>query len=712
VNAIGKEDRDGTAMASMAALAAEIEELRARLVEAEDTLRAISGGEVDALVVDGPRGEQVFTLEGADHSYRIFLEEMHEGAATLNASGVILYCNRRFAEIVGMPLEQVIGGSLFQFAREADHAELDSILRGGLSGSGKGELELLSRGEPAPVYLSTSALPMGEVEAVCLVVTDLALQKRNEQLVADEKLARSILEHASEAIVVCDTEERVVRASLAARRLCSCNAVGERFSQAYKLAGDGPEGQPVIPFAEILAGKVVQRIEAALILEDGESCRLQVSAGPLLAPDDKVLGCVITLTDVTARRRAELEVERARQEAEGANRAKDHFLATLSHELRTPLTPVLAVVSGLQEDGRLPVDVRAHLAMVRRNVELEARLIDDMLDLTRIARGKLELRREAADLRQILEHALQTASGDLLHKRLRLVLDLTREDHAVWADTPRLTQVFWNLFSNAVKFTPAGGAITVRSSREESAAGRQLLVEVADTGIGIEPDVLADIFDAFQQGEQTITRRFGGLGLGLAISKAIVELHGGSLTAASDGLGRGAVFSVRLPVGELRPAEPAESRPAAAVASTPVPPPESGASEINTANAANAAKAGALRILLVEDHADTAEAMADLLRDLGHRVTVACCVTEALAAAERHAQDGGLDLVVSDLGLPDGTGLDLMAKLRGRYGVRGIALSGYGMEEDVRKSLAAGFERHLTKPINLQALQTAIQGRA
>jgi PAS domain S-box-containing protein len=702
----------------MAALAAEIEELRARLVEAEDTLRAISGGEVDALVVDGPRGEQVFTLEGADHSYRIFLEEMHEGAATLNADGVILYCNRRFAEIVGMPLEQVIGSSLFQFAREADHPELDSILRAGLSGSGgsgKGELELLSRGEPAPVYLSTSALPMGEVEAICLVVTDLALQKRNEQLVADEKLARSILEHASEAIVVCDTEERVVRASLAARRLCSCNAVGERFSQAYKLAGDGPEGQPVIPFAEILAGKVVQRIEAALILEDGESCRLQVSAGPLLAPDDKVLGCVITLTDVTARRRAELEVERARQEAEGANRAKDHFLATLSHELRTPLTPVLAVVSGLQEDGRLPNDVRAHLAMVRRNVELEARLIDDMLDLTRIARGKLELRREGADLRQILEHALQTASGDLLHKRLRLVLDLTREDHAVWADTPRLTQVFWNLFSNAVKFTPAGGTITVRSSREESPAGPQLLVEVADTGIGIEPDVLADIFDAFQQGEQTITRRFGGLGLGLAISKAIVELHGGSLTAASDGLGRGAVFSVRLPVGELRQAEPAESRPAAAVVSIPVAPPEGGASEgnaANIANAANAANAGALRILLVEDHADTAEAMADLLRDLGHRVTVACCVTEALAAAERHALDGGLDLVVSDLGLPDGTGLDLMAKLRGRYGVRGIALSGYGMEEDVRKSLAAGFERHLTKPINLQALQTAIQGRA
>jgi two-component system, chemotaxis family, CheB/CheR fusion protein len=684
-------------MTNETALASEVEELRARLHEAEDTLRAISRGEVDALVVEGPRGEQVFTLEGADHSYRIFLEEMHEGAATLTADGVILYCNRRLAEIVARPLETIIGSSLFQFVRETDRAELDSILHAGLSGSGKGEMELLSGGKLTPVYLAASALRLNVVEAVCLVVTDLTLQKRNEQLVADEKLARSILEHASEAIVVCDTGERVVRASLAARRLCSCNPVGERFSNAFPLARAGCEAYQVVPFAEVLAGRVAQGIEAELVLPNGESCQLQVSAGPLLAPDARVLGCVLTLTDISARRRAEMEVERARREAEAANQAKDHFLATLSHELRTPLTPVLAVVSGLQEDDRLPDDVRVHLAMVRRNVELEARLIDDMLDVTRIARGKLELRREVADLKAVVDHALQTASGDLLDKRLRLVLDLAGGDHAVWADTPRLTQVFWNLFSNAVKFTPPDGSITVRSWREE---GSQLVVEIADTGIGIEPDVLTDIFDAFQQGEQTITRRFGGLGLGLAISKAIVELHGGSLIARSAGRGQGSVFSVRLPIGSLparsSPALPKSGGPPAdAPASQPVP-----------------AQGTALRILLVEDHADTAEAMADLLRDLGHQVTVAGGVAQALAMAEGQRHNGGLDLVVSDLGLPDGTGLDLMTELQGRYGIKGIALSGYGMEEDVRKSLAAGFERHLTKPINLQALQNAIQETA
>jgi two-component system CheB/CheR fusion protein len=677
-------------------LVAEVQDLRARLLETEETLRAIRRGEVDALVVEGARGDQIYTLRGADHSYRIFLEAMHEGAATLTADGIILYCNRRFAEMVGMPLEDVIGTPLRRFVREADLLELETVFREGLHGTGRRELAFQTGAEAVPVYLTTSALPLddGEEQAICLVVTDLTEQKRSERLVADEKLARSIFEHASEAIVVCDTEERVLRASLTARRLCACDPIGETFSRAFPLRREGGEGTPVLPFAEVFAGRVTQGIEAALTLAGGEPRELQVSAGPLRGSDDEVLGCVITLTDVTARRQAELEVDRARREAEAANQAKDHFLATLSHELRTPLTPVLAVVSGLQENRQVPEDVRPQLAMIRRNVELEARLIDDMLDLTRISRGKLELRREVADLRQVVDHALQTARAELFAKGLRLSLDLAEEDYSVWADTPRLTQVFWNLFSNAVKFTPTGGAIAVRSWREQAPAGPTLVVEVEDTGIGIEPEVLSGIFDAFQQGELAITRRFGGLGLGLAISKAIVELHGGGLAATSAGRGRGAKFSVRLPVGDL-PLSREVARPGPAREVPALQP---------------AAEVRPLRILLVEDHADTAEAMADLLREMGHEVMVAGTVAGGLAAAE--GQAGRFDLVLSDLGLPDGTGLDLMAELHGRYGVRGIALSGYGMEEDVRKSLEAGFDRHLTKPVNLQALQTAILSAA
>jgi signal transduction histidine kinase/CheY-like chemotaxis protein len=368
-----------------------------------------------------------------------------------------------------------------------------------------------------------------------------------------------------------------------------------------------------------------------------------------------------------------------------ANDAKDQFLATLSHELRTPLTPVLALVAGLQEDQRAS-GLRRELDVIRRNVELEARLIDDLLDLTRISRGKLELSFGPADARQILMHALQTCARDLASKKLQLSTVLSAEDHGVSADGPRLTQVFWNLVRNAVKFTPAGGSVRVRSWND----GNWLTVEVADTGIGIAPEALPRIFDAFEQGQPSITRRFGGLGLGLTISKAILELHGGSLTAASEGLDRGAVFTVRLPLAS----DAARRGPAWREA----------ISELQR----GAGGRSRFRILLVEDHEDTADAMADLLSARGHQVTVARSLAEARAAAAE-AGETGFDLLVSDLGLPDGSGNELMREVSARYGLRGIALSGYGMEEDLRKSRQAGFERHLIKPVSPQALETAVQ---
>ena len=387
-------------------------------------------------------------------------------------------------------------------------------------------------------------------------------------------------------------------------------------------------------------------------------------------------------------RRAAVAIDNARLygEARAANDAKDRFLATLSHELRTPLTPVLALVAGLQEDERARA-VQAELAIIRRNVELEARLIDDLLDLTRIARGKLELHAGPADARQAMEHALQTCREELTDRH-RLEVALDAADHGVWADTPRLTQVFWNLLRNAVKFSPGGGAIRVESRNERRADGEWLVVEVRDTGIGIEPEVLPRIFDAFEQGQRSITRRFGGLGLGLAISKTILELHGGSLTAASEGRNQGAAFAVRLPLRTLP----------AAAHSSPLSPAPDPKSELENSK---------WSILLVEDHEDTADAMATLLRARGYQVTVAHTLAEARRAAAAAASS--IDLVVSDLGLPDGTGHELMRELVAVYGLRGIALSGYGMEEDLRKSREAGFEKHLTKPVSPQTLEAAIQ---
>jgi signal transduction histidine kinase len=376
------------------------------------------------------------------------------------------------------------------------------------------------------------------------------------------------------------------------------------------------------------------------------------------------------------------------EKLELANRAKDHFLAVLSHELRTPLTPVLTTVQILERRPSLPEELRDPLAMIRRNVELEARLIDDLLDLTRIARGKLDLHFAPVDVHEGLEQVLDICGRDLLAKKIRVTTELAARRHVVLADPARLQQVLWNLMKNAVKFNSEGGQVHVRT---EDGPDGTVRIRIADTGVGIEPEVLPQIFDAFEQGGKDVTRLFGGLGLGLAISKALVELHGGTITAASAGRDQGATFTLALD------AAPQGVRPTRAPDAT-------------------AEARGGLRILLVEDHADSREAIAELLRLYGHEIETAESVASALAmlggaGGASGAVDCPFDLVISDLGLPDGSGLDLMREIHARCGpeVKAICLTGYGMEEDIRQSREAGFLAHLTKPVSLQELEGVLQ---
>jgi signal transduction histidine kinase/methylmalonyl-CoA mutase cobalamin-binding subunit len=391
--------------------------------------------------------------------------------------------------------------------------------------------------------------------------------------------------------------------------------------------------------------------------------------------------------------------ERQLLEAEAASRAKDHFLATLSHELRTPLTPVLALVSALQRDERLPQDVQEDISIIFRNIELEARLIDDLLDITRIARGKLELQFDIRDIRPIIQHAIKTCCAhEASEKMIVCSEELDENDHSARVDAARLTQVFWNLLKNAIKFTPAGGRIFVRSRREVGEGPPWLAVEVQDTGIGITAEALPRIFGAFVQEDRKITQQFGGLGLGLAISKAIMDAHGGTISAFSDGHGQGSTFCIRLPL-----CSPVEARGAAPEASPEI-------------HAEGNLEAPATRLLLVEDHADTAHVMARMLRRSGFHVTVASCIAQGLAetavahaAVDASGRTHPIRLVISDLGLPDGSGTELMRELAEKYHLRGIALSGFGMEDDVRRSQMAGFARHLTKPVDFELLLANIR---
>ncbi|MBA2479158.1 MAG: response regulator [Planctomycetes bacterium] len=398
-------------------------------------------------------------------------------------------------------------------------------------------------------------------------------------------------------------------------------------------------------------------------------------------PKDGITGLQLarTIRYAMERKRAESVLQLAKESAEAANKAKDRFIASLSHELRTPLTPVLTQVQILERDARLPTDVREAMAMIRRNIELEARLIDDLLDTTRVASGKMELRPVVVDVHSLLRHSVEICRAEIDRKGLRLALALSAASPWICADPDRLQQVFWNLLNNAVKFTPSGGTITL--STENHAPGR-VAVTVADTGAGIETDLLPRIFEPFEQGGRTVTRKFGGLGLGLAISRSIVNLHEGMLTADSTGEGNGARFRVELRTVAKSAQPPASDRLPHGVAHAPK------------------------RILLVEDHDNTAKVMTLLLSSFGHQVTHARTVADAIAIATADKPD----LLISDIGLPDASGLDLMRRLRALYPqLTGIVISGYGAADDVRQSSEAGFSKHLTKPFNDRALQEAIE---
>jgi len=361
------------------------------------------------------------------------------------------------------------------------------------------------------------------------------------------------------------------------------------------------------------------------------------------------------------------------EEAQAANRAKDHFLAALSHELRTPLTPVLMTATAMEADASLPEDVREQVAMMRRNIELEARLIDDLLDISRISRGKLMIAPATTDVHQLLRQAGEIASGDDHGKQVHLTYQLAAERHHTLADPARLQQVFWNLIKNALKFTPQGGCVTVRTRNDETG---HITVRVEDNGVGISAAALPHIFRAFEQGDVAGQHRFGGLGLGLSISQAIIDAHGGAIHAESPGPGLGATFTVKM----------ATTEPPASTPLTPSEPVPAG---------------DALRLLIVDDHEPTRAVLARLLSRSGHHVTLAGSRQEALAVFNA----GKFDVIISDLGLPDGSGLELMREIRRERPVAGIALSGYGMEEDLRQTKEAGFFAHLIKPVPMEQLR-------
>jgi PAS domain S-box-containing protein len=484
-----------------------------------------------------------------------------------------------------------------------------------------------------------------------------------------------------DAVMVCDLEAQVTFMNPMAEKLTGwtqAEAHGKPLPEIFRIINEDSRQTVESPVDKVFRlGQVVGLANHTLLIrKDGTELPIDDSGAPIRDEQGKIYGVVLIFRDFSEHKAAEKEMLKARADAEASSRAKDQFLATLSHELRTPLTPVAATLNMWDADESVPESLKRDIKMMRRNIDLEARLIDDLLDLTRITKGKLSLNLEPADLHDLLTSVVSIVRADAAARKIKITLDLHSPHHHAEGDPARLQQVMWNLLKNAIKFTPEGGQILVETREEDD--GRVTFL-VKDSGIGISQDSIPRLFRPFEQGSGT-AGRYGGLGLGLAIAKALVEAQGGMITAQSDGPGRGSTFAVTFPATE--PPSPVEAPDAA---------------RLHPAGPRS-------RVLLVEDHADSAHALARIIAGFGHDVHVAGSVGAALKLFDEQK----FDLLVSDLGLPDGSGLDLIRQIRARRPIPALALTGFGMEDDVARCLEAGFAAHLTKPVNFQKLEATL----
>ena len=506
--------------------------------------------------------------------------------------------------------------------------------------------------------------------------------KRDAELKQQKDLLAVTLASIGDCVIVTDQIGHITFMNKVAEEVTGWKfdeANGRPATEIFHIVNEETRQPVESPVEKVMKEGVIVGLanHTILIRKDGTEVPIDDSGAPIRDAKGIVHGVVLVFRDFSEQKRASRELREAKEAAETANKAKDQFLAMLSHELRTPLTPVLATLNLWEVSEKLPEPVRSDVQMLRRNIELEARIIDDLLDLTRLGRGMVSVSPEDTDVHELLELLIDLSQSELQDKDLNVSLRLNASRHYVHTDAARLQQVFWNILLNAIKFTESGGSITIDTSNNSEG---KIDVSIADTGIGMTPETISKLFVPFEQGDRTRHRRYRGLGLGMAISNALIKLLKGKLNAQSEGLGQGSTFKVSFPTITGAPA----------TSGTDVPLPT---------------MAGKGNLLLVEDHQDSARALAGLLETRGYKVDSAPTVAAALEALEREE----FDLLICDLGLPDASGIDLIKEIRRTKTTPAIALTGFGLQQDIERAQQAGFNSHLTKPVNLRKLEVIIR---
>jgi PAS domain S-box-containing protein len=603
--------------------------------------------------------------------------------------GKILLANEAVSQLLGFREDEVLEQSLSRFVSASEARELMVALREVVERGVTRNIRLNPRsaaGEIIPTTLNASALrsPNGGVIGAIGILRDM------RELDKARAYAESLIKNAPDPVFVSDLDGKILQANDAVYTLLGFRTADVVEQSLSRFITIDETREFMAALREVVLRGVTRNARLNPRSASGEMIPTTLNASALRDVDGLVIGAIGILRDMRAYERVVRDLEESRRKLDEANRAKDAFLATLSHELRTPLSAILGWAR-LLRSGTLDADgMRRGPEVIERNSRVLTQLIEDLLDVSRIITGKLRLDVRSADLIAVIIAAIEAVQTAADAKGIRLEASLDPTLGLVSVDPDRLQQVVWNLLTNAIKFTPMGGSVDVRLTRTDSV----VRLTVSDTGSGIRRELLPFVFDRFRQGETSTGRQNGGLGLGLAIVRHIVELHGGLVRAESAGENAGAVFTVELPFNATHIATIAR---------------EPARSTVENEIVGRLIDLKGLRVLIVDDEADARELMRMVLRSSGADVMATACSEEAFEQVDHWHPD----VLVSDIGLPGDDGYVLIQKLREREAERGgsipaLAVTAYARAEDRTRALSAGFQMHLAKPLEPADLVAAI----
>jgi PAS domain S-box-containing protein len=663
--------------------------------------------------------ENVESLPYALALLRATLEATADGILATDSEGRITGWNTKFVAMWGMPLELIALRDVQKvrafIAQQLKDSERYLARIAEIEASKEKSFDLLELADERLIERYSDVISVEE-SVVGRVWNFRDVTQRHESDLIPRRLA-AIVESSDDAIIGKDLNSIITSWNQGAERIFGYSAEEMIGTSIVRLIPPERQGEEEEILSCLKRGERFEHFETVRITKEGRQLHVSLTVSPIKDANGRVVGASKIARDITDRKLSEealrearkiaeaanadrkrlLESERAaRSEAERANHMKDEFLATLSHELRTPLNAVLGWAAALRAGHSLTEELEQGLETIERNARVQAQIIEDLLDMSRIISGKVRLDVQRLDLPAVVAEAIDTVRASASAKGVRLQAIIDPLNTPVTGDPNRLQQVFWNLLSNAIKFTPKGGRVQVLLERVDS----HVEVSVIDTGEGISPEFLPYIFNRFQQADASTTRRHGGLGLGLAIVKQLVELHGGSVRVKSSGIGKGATFIVSLPVTVLHPLQEPWERGH----------PQSKPRDLPSIPAISLDN---VSVLVIDDELDARNLLKLLLESAGAVVYLASSAEQGM----EHLLTKSVDVLICDIGMPDVDGYSLMRRIRAlddgqKSEVAAVALTAYARLEDRTEAMRAGFQNHLPKPVEPAELLAVVHSLA